>query len=251
MREDWTDAATAKSWDADPVGHNPLRVEQLDILLALLETEYRPGKAILDIGLGTGMVEELIFERVPGAYVVGVDFSEAMLEIAHRRLHPYRGQYEVVIRDIRDIDSLKLPPHQYKIAISVQTIHNVEDAYKKPIFDYIYRTLEPDGLFLLLDRIAVDASNLFSCYKALWDRLGRTNNTKMREGNTFEEHTSTVAARGDLPASLEQHLAWLRESGFEAACLHLHANRALFAARKPKGKSIALSPEHGNLISDF
>ena len=232
MREDWTDAATAKSWDADPVSHNPLRVEQLDILLALLEREYRPGKAILDIGLGTGMVEELIFERMPGAYVVGVDFSEAMLEIAHRRLHPYRGQYEVVMVDIREIGSLKLPSREYQVAISVQTIHNVEDAYKQTIFDYIYEALEPGGLFLLLDRIAVNTPGLYPSYKALWDRLGTLHNTRMREGETFEEHISTVAARGDLPASLEQHLVWLREAGFEAACLHLHGNRALFADRK-------------------
>jgi tRNA (cmo5U34)-methyltransferase len=234
MREDWTDAATAKSWDADPVSHNPLRVEQLDILLTLLESEYRPGKAILDIGLGTGMVEELIFERVPGAYVVGVDFSEAMLEIARRRLHPYREQYEVVVRDIREISWLKLPAHDYQVAISVQTVHNVEDVYKKPIFDFIYRALEPGGLFLLLDRIAVETPALFPSYRALWDRLSALHNTRMREGETFEEHGSRVAARGDLPASLEQHLAWLREAGFEAACLHLHTNRALFAARKPR-----------------
>jgi len=232
MREDWTDAATAKSWDADPVSHNPLRVEQLDILLALLEGEYQPGKAILDIGLGTGMVEELIFERIPRAYVVGVDFSEAMLEIAHRRLHPYREQYEVVMGDIREIDSLKLPSRDYQVAISVQTIHNVADPYKKPVFDFIRNTLQPGGLFLLLDRIAVNTPGHYTSYKALWDRLGALHNTRMREGETFEEHTNSVAARGDLPASLEQHLEWFRNSGFEAACLHLHGNRALFAARK-------------------
>jgi hypothetical protein len=42
-----------------------------------------------------------------------------------------------------------------------------------------------------------------------------------------------VSQRGDRPATLEEQLRWLREAGFaEVACLHLHTNRALFAARK-------------------
>jgi tRNA (cmo5U34)-methyltransferase len=232
MKEDWTNEETARNWDADPVSHNPLRVEQLDILLSVLEGEFRPGKAILDIGLGTGMVEEMIFKRVPGSYVVGVDFSEAMVELAHKRLIRYGFRYEVVMHDLRDIGTLRLPPRDYQIAFSVQTIHNVEDRYKKPVFDFIYNALEEGGLFLLLDRIAVDTPHLFNCYKTLWDRLGRVHDAHMREGESFEEHAQKVSQRGDLPANLEQNLAWLREAGFEAACLHLHGNRALFAARK-------------------
>jgi hypothetical protein len=56
-----------------------------------------------------------------------------------------------------------------------------------------------------------------------------------REGATFEAHEQSVRTRGDQPATLEEHLQWLREAGFaEVACLHLHGNRALFAARKGK-----------------
>jgi hypothetical protein len=76
---------------------------------------------------------------------------------------------------------------------------------------------------------------LFSAYRSAWDRLNRLHGASIREGDTFQEHARKVATRGDLPASLEQHLKWLREAGFEAACLHLHANRALFCARKPYG----------------
>ena len=63
-------------------------------------------------------------------------------------------------------------------------------------------------------------------------RVERVYGAHPHEGTTFEEHQESVRVRGDLPASLEWHLDWLREAGFEATCLHLHANRALFAARK-------------------
>jgi tRNA (cmo5U34)-methyltransferase len=237
--DDWQDKDMAQSWDADPVSHNPTRMEQLDIMLAVLEDEYESGKAILDIGIGSGTVEELIFKRIPSAYLVGVDWSEPMVELAREKLRPYEGRYEVVMHDIMDIGTLQLPKRDYQIVISVQTIHNVADEYKKSILDFVHNTLEKGGLFLLLDRIAVSTPNLFSCYKSLWNRLDRVYDARIWEGergvgsaDTYEEHVRNVEARGDLPASLEQHLQWLRESGFEAACLHLHGNRALFAARK-------------------
>lgn len=164
--------------------------------------------------------------------LVGVDGSPAMLEIAHRRLERFGGSYEVVVHELREIGRLKLPERQYQAAISVQTIHNVADEYKPPIFRFIYEALESGGLFLLLDRIAIDTPGLFETYKSLWKRLNRAHGAAVGEGETFEEHVEKVRARGDLPANLEQHLQWLRETGFEAACLHLHGNRALFAARK-------------------
>jgi len=230
--EDWKLAETAQNWDADPTGHNPTREEQLDIMLSILADIYQPGKAILDVGLGSGIVEDLIFKRIPGAHVVGIDSSEAMIKLAHRRLQPYAGQYEVVMHDITRIASIEIPGRDYQVAISIQTIHNVADEYKKPIFDFIYATLETGGLFLLLDRVAVETPYLFDCYKSMWERLDKVYGAHLREGPTFEEHTRSVRARGDLPAGLDQHLAWFREAGFETACLHLHGNRALIAGRK-------------------
>ena len=69
---------------------NPTRTEQLDILLTLVEGEYRPGSAILDIGMGSGRVEESLLGRLPDAFVVGVDASEAMLALAAGRLSGLR-----------------------------------------------------------------------------------------------------------------------------------------------------------------
>lgn len=230
--EDFKDPETARSWDENPMWRNPARSEQLDILISILAGEYRQGKSILDIGIGTGRVEELVFERVPGAYVVGIDGSEAMVEIAHQRLRPYSDRYEVVLHDLTEIDALELPRMDIQAAISVQTIHNVADEHKREVFDFVYKALEPGGIFLLLDRIAVDTPHLFSAYRSMWARLSQLHDAKMSEGDTFEEHVQSVATRGDLPATLEQHLDWLREAGFETACLHLHGNRALFGARK-------------------
>jgi tRNA (cmo5U34)-methyltransferase len=233
--EDWKDPQTARRWSTDPVSHNPTRPEQLDIMLNIIEAEWRKDCTILDIGIGSGIVEEMIFARLPEAYVIGVDGSRAMLEIAYERLRGWEGQYEVLVHDLTETATLELPPDEdFGIAFSVQTIHNVPDTHKREIFKLVYDALMPGGLFLLLDRVSIETPSLFSVYETLWSRLARVHGATPREGTTYEEHTRKVADRGDLPASVETHLAWLRETGFEPACIHLHANRALFAARKPE-----------------
>jgi ubiquinone/menaquinone biosynthesis C-methylase UbiE len=114
-------------------------------------------------------------------------------------------------------------------------IHNVAHWHKRVAFEFVYRALAPGGLFLLLDRVRVDTPGLFGTYRAMWRRLDRLHGAHVsaNEGDTFEEHEQSVSTRGDQPATLEEHLRWLREAGFaEVALLHLHTNRALFAARK-------------------
>src|SRR5207237_8583670 len=100
--------------------------------------------------------------------VAGVDASPPLLALARERLAPDEGRYETVTHDITDIATLRLPQRDYQIAISVQTTHNVPDRYKREAFEFIYKTLQPGGLFLLMDRIAIDTPALYDLYKILW-----------------------------------------------------------------------------------
>lgn len=231
--EDWSDPEVARQWDADNTSYNPTRMEQLDMLLCLVEDEYEQGTTLLDLGMGSGQVEEMLFQRVSGIQIVGTDFSDPMLALARNRLKPYESRYEIVKQDLREPAKAMLPKRDYSVAISVQVIHNVAHEFKRETFGFIARALSDKGLFVLMDRIRVSTPGLFGAYGSLWDRLDRMSNVRTREGNTFEEHEVRVSTRGDQPATLEEHLDWLREAGFsEVAALSLYGNRALFAARK-------------------
>lgn len=146
--------AVAQFWDADPNSRNPSRTEQLDMLLTIIADHYQPDKTILDLGIGTGLVEEMLFQRISQAQLVGVDGSPAMLELAHKRLQPYASQYTALIHDFIDINTLQLPSREYQIVFSVQTLHHLTDPQMLVAYQYIYNTLETGGLFLLLDRIS-------------------------------------------------------------------------------------------------
>jgi hypothetical protein len=75
---------------------------------------------------------------------------------------------------------------------------------------------------------------MWPVYRSLWARLDRVHGSQLAagEGATFADHERIVSERGDLPVTPEEHVAWLRAAGFEAAILYLHAPRAVIAARK-------------------
>jgi len=232
-KQDWTDPTLAREWSGDPARGTPTRPEQLDLLLSLVADLHRANHAVLDVGMGSGLVEEALFERLPACRVAGVDGSEAMLALARERLARFDDRYEAVVHDLNAPGPPALPAGPYDVAISVQTIHNVPDGAKRATLAWVHHALAPGGWFLLLDRIAVAEDALFPAYKSLWQRLNRLHGAAVDEGASPREHAERLRASGDQPAALSTHLAWLREAGFAAtACLHLHANRALIAARK-------------------
>ena len=75
------------------INANPLRPEQLHILLTILTNTFQSNQWILDLGYGSGQIEKLIFERIPQAKIVGVDNSDAMMQLAHKRLGTYEHQF--------------------------------------------------------------------------------------------------------------------------------------------------------------
>jgi SAM-dependent methyltransferase len=233
--QDFKDQQTAQQWTNTSAEANPTRPEQLDILLTILADAYRPGATILDLGFGSGLVEEMIFQRIPGAQVVGVDASPAMMALAADRLEPYAAQYVAIEHDFSTLGSLRLPERDYRFVISIQALHHLTADQMEAANDFIYQTLAPGGLFLLLDRIAVDQPALFDVYQSVWRRLDRVHKAQVSaaEGDTFDQHQRLVRERGDLPLGLEHHLRLMQAAGFSAAVIHAHGNRALFAARKP------------------
>lgn len=232
--QDWKDAAHAAGWDAHGDKTNPTRQEQLDIMLSVMADAYQPGKWTLDLGFGSGQVEKMIFDRIPEAKVVGVDSSREMMALAAERLAPYAERYQAVEHDLAQTQALILPEHPYQFAISIQALHHLIPVEMQTAYHFIYRILEPGGLFLLVDRMRVDTPALWSVIQSLWARQDRVygSTIKNHEGATFAEHEQIVRGHGDLPVGPEQHLSWMRDAGFEAAILHLHGNRALIAARK-------------------
>jgi ubiquinone/menaquinone biosynthesis C-methylase UbiE len=196
-----------------------------------LKGTHLAGESILDLGCGSGIVEEMIFDEVPGVRVVGMDSSQIMLELAAARLRRWSSQLQLLQADLGDIENVKLPESSFGIVITVQTLHNLPHTVKKHVFAKVHGLLNPRGIFYILDRIRVDPPELFDQFRLVWNRLEIAHQTKIDEGSTYARHAQLLKEKGEDPATLEEYLLWLRDAGFLAACVHLHGNRALVIAR--------------------
>jgi tRNA (cmo5U34)-methyltransferase len=234
MPQDFKDRQTAQQWDADTRFYNPNRPEQLDMLLSIIEAEYQAGDSILDLGFGSGLVEEMIFQRIPAAQVVGVDASQAMMQLAHGRLQPYAAQYSAIEHDLRDLKSLPLQADSFRFIISIQALHHLTDSEMQMAYASIHDLLSPGGLFLLLDRVAIDKPALYSLYQAIWRWQDAHYESRVadHEGATFPDYLHSLQDRADIPLALPRHLQLMDEVGLHGTVLHAHAIRVLFAARK-------------------
>lgn len=230
MANRWHDPEFAAAWDRGAAAGHPLRAEQLDLLLTVAARHYRPGTVILDLGIGSGQVEALLFERLPDAQVVGVDGSAAMLALARARLAAVAGRCTLLQCDFAGLAGLRLPPHEYGLVISVQALHHVPHPVQRAAVRYAHDTLAPGGLFLLMERVRLDAARLAGIYAALWERLERVAGV----ATTWDpaRYLQRLQGGDDHVAAVEDHLAWLREAGFAAACLDLRLDRALLVGVK-------------------
>ncbi|MBL8148026.1 MAG: methyltransferase domain-containing protein [Anaerolineae bacterium] len=236
MVDDWRDPALAQRWTGDPAMFNPLRAETLDVLLTAIEAVFEPGKTLLDMGSGSGLVEASLFERVQHAQVVGVDRSEPMMALAKENLKPFPFQFIQVQHDLQDAAALAgpnspLPRLTYQIAFSVQALHHLSREGHLAVYQALASILEPGGWFFNLDRMAVPPQ-MFDVYRPLWARLERTHGFGPDEGGDYAAHQAMLARAGDTPLAVTDHLALLAEAGFTPTILHAYANRALIAAKK-------------------
>lgn len=234
MRHDWRDQATAQRWDRSVHENNPSRREQLDILVSVLAGLWEPDGWLVDLGCGSGQVEALIFERLPEARVVGIDSSEAMLEIARQRLVGQQRRFQIVTGDLGHLDGLELPPHPYRFAIAVQSLHHLAPTDMRAAYRWVRERLEPGGAFFLLDRVGVENAATLGLLQQVWQRQDRQlgSGVAQHEGATMAAHQRGLSERGDRPVLLQEHLAWLRDAGFDPVCLHMHGHRALIAGTK-------------------
>ena len=225
--DEWENPEFAQHWDAVVSAANPSRAEQLDILTAIAERVYVPGTGILDLGIGSGLVELALFARVPEARIAGVEQSEAMIALAGQRLAPFVGRCQIVRHDLAEIASLTLPERTYSVAFSVQTLHHIPHEAQRAVYEFVARLLPPSGVFLHMERVALDAETFADVIPPAWEAL--ESRAEVKSGGTAEDFLARLSHKNEYAATLEQHLAWLREAGFAATCLHLQLNRALIA----------------------
>jgi SAM-dependent methyltransferase len=107
--QQWHTRESAAEWDAGSSEQLVTRAEQQEIVLALLAAASIGDGAVLDFGVGSGLVAAAVLERLPDSRLVGIDFSPPMLDLARRRLTRFGSRVTLVRGDLSRLDRLELP----------------------------------------------------------------------------------------------------------------------------------------------
>jgi L-threonylcarbamoyladenylate synthase len=102
-------------------------------------------RRILDLGIGTGETALRLLEHHPGASVVGIDESEAMLGQARRRTDG--RPVELRVGRLQD----PLPEETFDLVVSALCVHHLDPGEKADLFRRVRRVLSPAGRFVLGD----------------------------------------------------------------------------------------------------
>lgn len=119
-------------------------------LIELLRENHIKDNAIAELGCGTGNVTEILAEN--GYDVIGIDFSQEMLEIATEKLHEADssiGEKGQIIYVCQDICELELPDKvsaMVSICDSINYITEYEDFVR--VLKNVKRYLKPEGIFI-------------------------------------------------------------------------------------------------------
>jgi tRNA (cmo5U34)-methyltransferase len=210
----------------------PLLQLQEDVVARVFSRGGHPVKRFLDVGAGAGAMSELMLDADPEAVGVLVDFSQPMLARAAANLAAYAGRWQAVTGDLNGPGWLAaLPAGRFVAVVSGLAIHHLPPQRKPALFAEILELLEPGGMFVNMDYVAIDGP-----LRGLFDEemLANAVRAERESGGTRHEHEVDLEDDDDRPDTVEDQLRWLRDAGFEQVEVHFKwAEAAIYGGMRP------------------
>lgn len=189
-----------ETYDVVHTGHIGGGIESKRQIASLLPAG---AQTLLDLGVGTGLELEAIFERFPEIRVTGLDISPRMLDMLHQK-YPNR-HVETVLQSYL---THEYPESAYDAVVTVMTLHHYRYSVKLELYKKILSSLKPGGVYIECDYILADTGD--EAPEAVETRL-------------FAEYDRLRAAEGiddereyhfDTPLTRSHQLSLYREAGF-------------------------------------
>jgi tRNA (cmo5U34)-methyltransferase len=143
----------------------------------------------------------------------------------NQRLKPLGKRVKFVTADFAAAAATR----SYDAVVSALAIHHLPDSGKRHLFLDIFKYLTPGGIFINADQVAGETATIGRRSRELWIKHARELKVDERDLNAEVERM-----KQDLPATVGQQLAWMRESGLiEVACVYRNLIFAVLSGTKP------------------
>jgi tRNA (cmo5U34)-methyltransferase len=189
----------AESYD-EHMKQNIESFEEFYSCISTCITETEKAINVLDIGCGTGLEFEAIFEKAPRAMITGIDVSGEMLNILRDKYKKRLGQIALIQKSYLAVPFGK---DVYDYVISVMTLHHLLPEQKRSQYQKIKESLKPGGKYVEGDYIVtLEQEKQFL--------------EKYREKRRSDANIGDGTHHIDIPFSLNTQRRLLAEAGFSS-----------------------------------
>lgn len=154
-------------------------------------------RKLLDLGCGTGLELDRIFEVLPDIKVTGIDLTQSMLDKLKEK-HPDKN-INLICGDYFTVD---FSAQKYDCAVSFQTMHHFSHEKKTELYKKIYNSIEINGVYIECDYM-VENQEEEDFYFA--------ENARMRKEQNIPDG---VFCHYDTPCTIENQTKMLKAAGF-------------------------------------
>ncbi len=171
---------------------------------------------VLDLGCGTGLELEGIFQKAPNALITGIDLAAGMLAELKRKYQDRREQLTLIHGSYLE---WKFSSGRFDYAVAVQTMHHFLPKRKLGLYRKIRRALRNGGIYIEGDYVVSpeEAAEQVRKYYRLF-------------GKAWSVRRPSV--HFDIPCCVKQQLDLLTAAGFsQAEVVWREGNKAIFTAK--------------------
>ncbi len=236
--EAWRDRAVATRFATERASMVPESRAQIDVLLHVLRHRQRPVERVLDLGCGDGVLLDAVLTAFPNARGVGLDYSDAMRELAEKRFARLRRRVQIGPVDLRDPTWATMLDGPVDVVVSGFAIHHLPDARKRALFAEIFDHLVPGGTFLDLEHVASATPGVGALHDEaivrFWASARAAAGKRVQLDAVRSEYHTRPDKADNVLAPVDVQCAWLREIGFvDVDVFWKWFELALFGGQKP------------------
>lgn len=189
----------------------PFYSEIQRMIVEISKSFYRNKSNIYDIGCSTGTTLVNLAKNIKGenARFIGIDFSDAMLKKARRKIRRYDEAKRCIVINTDVSRNLKI--ENASVVIMNLTLQFIKPENRKSVVTNIFNGLRKRGCFILIEKIVLSDIDLNKRFTGFYYDFKKRNNYS----NTEIVRKSVALENVLIPYRYSENIKLLNDCGFK------------------------------------